>query len=127
MEVLKSKKVLFINTCDYNYRKLAAQREFLGIKCDQAANFLGVTTNTLSRWENGKNKMHINTFLKYCDFLKSDPLRYTSNSRGMETIVEYTNMISINDKINQLNAERNMNVDKYCKSYKIPSYIGETQ
>jgi transcriptional regulator with XRE-family HTH domain len=68
--------------------KIAALREQAGLTQAQLAVFIGVTTNTIQNWENGKSGVEqIEKFLKLCEVLDCnlrDLVEYVPNTNAEE-------------------------------------------
>lgn len=122
MQNIKPKAILFKSTDDYNYRKLAAARNHAGISCPEAAEIMDCTIETLSRWENARSRMAIHRFFKYCEMVEIDPFRCAASFDGIQQMLEYIDMVKVNDQINNLNSERSSKANDLYGKHKVNRY-----
>ena len=86
--------------------RIRERRVLLGISQETLAEAVGVTRNSISRYENGQTEMKLDVMYKICDFLKitpSDisPSRFHKDSEVDEEINEIVVMYKQLDKENR--------------------------
>lgn len=76
--------------------RIRERRVLLGISQETLAEAVGVTRNSISRYENGQTEMKLDVLYKICDFLKITPSDISpSRFRKVNEVDEETNEIAV--------------------------------
>ena len=90
------KKIYFNADLVETGERIRERRVFLGISQETLAEAVGVTRNSISRYENGQTEMKLDVLYKICDFLKITPSDISpSRFRKVNEVDEEINEIAV--------------------------------